>query len=395
MSASSDIIVPEMEIEEIQLGSPRMKLFVEFPWRLYRGDPHWTPALRGELLGNRLLGLVGLLTPTHPYHQHSEVSHFLAWRDGRPVGRIAAAINRRFNEYHSARIGFFGFFEVIQDYQVASALLNEARRWVKARGMDIMRGPGEYSNATHERQGILIDGFQYPPTVELTHNPPYYAEFMDRYGLVRAKDYHAYTFAIRPVSDRVNKLAEWARSRRAIETRPLNKKELAAEVRLIINIYNQAWSRNWGFLPICDSEADSMAESLRMIVDPGLVRFAMVKGEPVAVLGLFPDPNYALRPRWRWYGDPDVLRVARLLLMRRHIPRTRLMFFGVRPGFRNLGMDAILFQEVHEYAITRGYVQSEASMLLEDNDLILRVSKTMGGTRYKTWRIYEMPLGGA
>lgn len=214
---------------------------------------------------------------------------------------------------------------------------------------------------------------------------------MERYGLARAKDYHAYTFDIR-LSDRLKRLAEQVRSRRAIETRPLNKKELGSEVRLIINIYNQAWSRNWGFLPISETEADSLAESLRMIVDPGLVRFALVKGEPVAVLGLFPDPNYALRPRWRWYGDPDVLRVARLLRVRRHIPRTRLMFFGVRPGFRNLGIDAVLFQEVQLYAIARGYVQCEASMLLEDNDLILRVSRSMGGARYKTWRIYEMPL---
>ena len=129
-----------------------------------------------------------------------------------------------------------------------------------------------------------------------------------------------------------------------------------------------------------------------MIVDPGIIRFAFVKGEPAAVLGAFPDPYYALRPRWRWYGDSDLVRTVRLLLMRWRIPRTRLMFFGVRPGFRQLGIDALLFYEAKEYGIKRGYLKCETSMLLEDNNLILRASKFMGAHHYKTWRIYDLPL---
>ena len=122
--------------------------------------------------------MAGLLTQDHPYHRSAEVVHFLAWKDGIPVGRVSAAINRRFNDHYNARFGFFGFFEVVRDYEVAKALLDRARTWVESRGMTVLRGPGEYSNATHERQGILIDGFEYPPTVELTHNPPYYGEFI-------------------------------------------------------------------------------------------------------------------------------------------------------------------------------------------------------------------------
>ncbi len=289
------------EIEEIPLGSSRIKLFADLPWRLYRGDPCWTPPLRGDLLGNRLLGLVGLLTPKHPYHRHAEVTHFLAWRGEQPAGRISATINHRFNNYHGTRIGFFGFFEVIESYEIAKALLDRAREWVEERGMTILRGPGEYSNATYERQGILIEGFQYPPTMELTHNPPYYGEFLERYGFHKAKDYYAYTFDVQtPISPRLKKLVEQVRLRREIETRPLNFKELPSEVRLIVKIYNDSWAENWGFLPITEEEADSLADSLRMIVDPGIIRFAFVKGKPVAVLGAFPDPYYALRPRWRW-----------------------------------------------------------------------------------------------
>ena len=173
-------------IEEIPLGSPRIKDFAKFPWSLYRGDPLWTPPLTGDLLSSRLLGLIGLLKPEHPYHRHAEVTHFLAKRGGQAVGRISAAINHRFNEHYKAKTGFFGFFEVINDYSVAEALLDKAKVWVTARGMTVLRGPGEYSNATHERQGILIEGFEYPPTMELTHNPPYYRDFVERYGFVKA-----------------------------------------------------------------------------------------------------------------------------------------------------------------------------------------------------------------
>jgi len=141
----------------------------------------------------------------------------LAWRDGQPVGRISAAINRRFNEHYSSKIGFFGFFEVIENYDVARLLLDNARTWIKERGMTVMRGPGEYSNATHERQGVLIEGFQYPPTVELTHNPPYYGKFMDRYGFHKAKDYFAYITELRnPDAPRLDELVEQIRQRRKI-----------------------------------------------------------------------------------------------------------------------------------------------------------------------------------
>ena len=382
-----------LELEEIPLGAPRIKLFVELPWLLYRGDPCWTPPLRGDLLGSRLLGLVGLLTPEHPYHRHTEVTHFLAWRQGKPVGRISAAVNHRFNEHHDASIGFFGFFEAVEDYEVARVLLDRARIWVQSRGMTVMRGPGLYSNATHERQGVLVEGFQYPPTVELTHNPPFYAEFLERYGFRKAKDYYAHIMNVQtPSPTRLKRLAERVRKRRVIETRPLSLGDLSGEIRLVVRIYNEAWAQNWGFLPITDEEADALAETLRPIVDPGLIRFAFVNGEPAAVLGAFPDPNYALRPRWRWYGDSDLVRVARLIWMRRRIPRFRLMFFGVRPALRNLGVDVLLFEEVKEYAMKRGYRECETSMLLEDNDLILRASEFMGGRPYKTWRIYDLPL---
>ena len=387
------VVNRDLRIEEIPLGNPRIREFAAFPWKLYRHDSLWTPPLTGDLLGNRLLGLVGLLTPQHPYHKHSDVTHFLAWRNGEIVGRISASVNHRFNAHYQCNVGFFGFFEVIEDYSVAAALLDAARDWLKAKGMDVMRGPGEYSNATHERQGILIEGFEYPPTMELTHNPAYYQTFVEKYGLQKAKDYYAYLMDVQtPPPERLADMARLFQKRRQIETRPLVLKKLKEEVRLVIQIYNDCWSKNWGFLPVTEDEADAVADSLKLVADPGLVRFAFIKGIPAAVMGAFPDPYFPMKPKHRWYGDSDYVRVLRLLRMKTHIPRVRLMFFGIRPDYRNMGIDAILFNEVKTYAIAHGYKTCEASLLLEDNHLILSPSEFMGAKRYKTWRIYDLPL---
>ena len=378
---------------EIPLGDKKLKEFVKFAWRLYRGDPCWTPPLNGDLLGNRLLGLKGLLTPNHPYHRHSEVTHFLAFRGKQPVGRISAAINRQYNDYHKTSLGFFGFFEVIDDYEVARTLLDKAREWISARGVAVMRGPGEYSNATHERQGVLVEGFQYPPTSDLTHNPPYYAKFLERYGFQKAKDYVAYYInrkmanvnLLRRFSHKVSKGTN-------MQTRALVLKDLKAEVRKIVEIYNEAWAQNWGFLPISDEEGDAIADSLRIIVDPGLVRFAYIDGKPAAVMGLIPDPNFALRPRWRWYGDSDLVRITRLLIMRRRIPRVRGMFFGIKPEYRNEVIVPIILNEIADYLLPRHYEESDASLLLEDNEAIIKIVSIFGGQYYKRWRLYDLSL---
>ncbi len=382
-----------VRIVEIPLGDPRIKDFVAFHWKHYHGDPHWTPQLDADLLGNKVLGVTGLLTPEHPYHRTAEVTHFLAYRGKEPVGRISGAINHRFNEYYYGKYAFFGFFECVNDQTVANALFDAVRAWAEARGADTLRGPGEYSNATHERQACLIDGFDTDPVVELTHNPPYYRDLIEGYGFTKAMDYHAYMIDLtQPVTDRLHRIAQAVRAKGEIETRPVDMSRFGDEVRLVIDIYNKAWANNWGFLPITEWEADMLTEALKPIIDPGLVRFAYRNGEPVAVLGAFPDPNWALKPRWKWYGDSDYVRIARLLAMRRKIPRVRLMFFGIVPGNRRLGADALLFEEVHAYAVSKGYTHCDVSMLLEHNELILRASEFMGGHRYKTWRIWDLRL---
>lgn len=380
-------------ITELPPGDPRLKEFVRFPYSLYRGDKHWVPQLDADLLGNKLLGMTGLLTPEHPYHRTAKATHFMAHRAGKPVGRISAVVNERIDEYWGGKYGFFGFFEVIEDYAVAEKLLDAARDWCKASGADVVRGPGEYSNMTHERQACLIEGFDQDVYVEHTYNPPYYQEFIERYGFTKAMDYVAYLIDLtKPANDRLTRVAGLVRKRGELETRAVVMKDLEKEVKLIVDIYNQAWAENWGFLPITDWEADALVEALKMIIDPGLIRFAYHDGEPIAVLGCFPDPNVALRPRWKWYGDSDYTRIARLLLTRKKIDRVRLMFFGILPGYRRMGIDALLFDEVLAYAQEHGYKWCDTSLLLEHNDLIIRASEFMGGYEYKKWRIFDLPL---
>jgi len=387
--AGSDRLV----IERFDLGDRRIREFAYLPWRMYRGDCCWTPPLMMDLLGSRLLGAKGLLTREHPYHREAEVTHFLVRRDGVAVGRVSASVNRRFNEHYGSKTGFFGFFESEDDPAVATMLLDAAAAWLRERGMTAMRGPGEYSNATHERQGVLVEGFEFPPTVELTHNPPYYGPLLESCGLAKVKDYVAYMIEFDDVpKERIERLSAAVRTRANITTRPADMSRFREEVGLIVRLYNEAWAHNWGFLPLTEEDADAIAETLKPIVDPGLVRFAYVDGEPVAVFGAIPDPNWALRPRWKWYGDGDLVRLARVLRMRRHIPRVRLMFFGIRPQWRRLGIDAVLFQELYDYGAPRGYRQGEPSMLLEDNDMVIRPSAAMGGREYKRWRIYERDL---
>lgn len=382
-----------VRIEEIPLGDPRIKKFVDFHWDHYRGNKYWVPQLNADLLGNRILGMTGLLKPEHPYHKTADVTHFMAFRGENAVGRVSVVVNHRFNDYYKSKYAFFGFFETVEDYAVAEALLDASRDWAKARGAEVLRGPGEYSNATHERQACLIDGFDQDVYVEHTYNPPYYPEFIERYGFGKAMDYHAHIIDITvPVPERVRRIAAAVQHRGHIETRALDMSRFEDELAQVIEIYNQAWAENWGYLPIQQYEVDALVEALKPIIDPGLVRFAYIDGKPIAVLGAFPDPNQMLQPRWKWYGDSDITRLARLLTRKKSIDRVRLIFFGIVPGYRKHGADALLYHEVYKYASAHGYKQVDVSLLLEVNELIISAAESMGGKRYKTWRIWDLPL---
>jgi GNAT superfamily N-acetyltransferase len=319
------------------------------------------------------------------------------WRGEEPLGCVSACVDRAFNDFHNQHLGNFGFFDCVDDPEVAAMLVGAAREWIAERGMLAMRGPGQYGNATHERQGVLVEGFEYPPVVELTHNPSYYGRLLEECGLVKVKDYVAYHLDLTaPGPDELPRIAKHVREHHPeITTRSADKSRLADEVALIVELYNASWKDNWGFLPLTPDDAAGIVASIEPIVDEHFIRFAFVNERPAAVFGGIPDPYWALRPRWKWYGDSDAVRVARLLAVRGRIPRTRLMFFGIRPEYRALGIDAILYEETLSAAQDLGYQECDISMLLEDNVLIRRAAEFMNAKCYKTWRIYEMPVGEA
>jgi len=380
-------------VEHVPLGDPRLRAFFELPYRLRGGATPWVPPLRAELFGSRLLGIQGLLTPAHPLHREMQTEHLLARRDGRVVGTMAVAILPRFDAFHHDRFAFFGFFACENEPAIAHPLFDAAVQWARARGARILRGPGEYTTATHDRQGLLIDGFEHPSYIEHTWNEPYLEALVSSYGFRKAMDYHAYEVDFtRPLPPKLARIAATVAARRDLRTRPLDPRNLARDIHLIVALYNRAWSQNWGHLPIEGWEADNLVHTLQLILDPGLVRFAYRGEEPVAVLGAFPDPNRLLALRGNRLADHDAIRLLRLLLGRRKIRRMRTMFFGVVPGHRGAGADALLYSEVHAYALARGYTHSDMSLMLEVNTLMIRVIEAMGGERRKTWRIYDLPL---
>ena len=373
-----------------------IKKFVKFAWKFYKDDPIWIPPLNADLLGNKLLGIKGLMTPDHPFHKHAEVYHWMAYRDGKPVGRIAACVNHAFNRYHKTKVGNFGFFECIEDYEIAKLLLDHAAQWLRDKGMEIMRGPGNYSNATHDIQGCLMDNFYDPPTIELVYNKFYYAYFFEKYGMKKAMDYIAIEMPIEhPYIYREEKQLEKIKKRLKVETRQINMENLEEEVHTIVRLYNECWKENWGFLPITDEEAQALADVLKIVAVPPLIRFALIGGKEVAVVGFLPDFNELLARKKSLLGNSDIVRILRMLLFKKRIKRYRFMFLGVLSKYRHLGLDSLLTMECRIYIrkMRPKPMRAEASLLLEDNYPVINLAVKRGfGHVYKRYRIYDYKL---
>ncbi|MGH9824753.1 MAG: N-acetyltransferase, partial [Blastocatellia bacterium] len=245
--------------------------FIDFPYRLYRGYKNWVPPLRmsqKDILDTR----------KHPFYKTSEVEMFLAERGGRAVGRIMAIFNRAHNEFHEEKAGHFGFFEVENDFEAASALVEAAAAWLRGRGAECIRGP--FNPSTNYECGLLVDGFDSSPRVMMTYNPDYYAGFLERCGLAKAMDLYAYDISHGSfvLSEKLKRVAERTRLKEGITVRTVNLKDFDREVQLLREVYNDAWSRNWGFVPVSGEEFQHLARDLKQIVDPNVVFIAEKEG---------------------------------------------------------------------------------------------------------------------
>ncbi len=375
-SLSADVIVTP-----VQSGSDRDE-FIQFPYSLYRGDRNWVPPLimeRKDFLNPR----------KNPWFEFGKVELLLARRGGQVVGRIAGVNDPRYNEFHGTRLGFFGMFECIDDTSVAHALFDAAAGWNRSRGFAEMLGPVNFS--TNYECAVLVEGFDAPPVVMMAYNPRYYPRLFQACGFEKAKDLWAYELssAVNP-PEKVVRIAEKIRHREGVVVRSINLKDFDAEVRRIKEIYNSAWERNWGFVPATDEEFEHLAREMRPLVVPELILLAEVHGEPVAFSMTIPDANFALKAangRLTHFGLPTGL--VRMLLASRKIRRLRLITLGIKEGFRRRGLDAILYVDTVKNARALGYSGGEISWTLEDNDLVNRAIESMGGRRYKVYRLYQ------
>jgi GNAT superfamily N-acetyltransferase len=311
------------------------------------------------------------------------------------VGRIAAILNHAHNRFHDENIVFFGFFEAVDRPEVTRALLEAVESWAAARGADAVRGPANPS--TNYECGLLVKGFDGPPVLMMTYNPPYYADHIEGAGYAKVKDLYAY---ISPVHgrhlDRLIRLAEKTRQRYPeLTTRKVNLKDFEHEVELVQEIYNAAWEKNWGFIPMSDGEIRWMAHELKPLVQQDLLRFAFIDGEAAGFILAIPDWNPVLKDLGGSPWKHPIKTVKHLLTTRpEKMEGLRVITMGVKSRFRRHGAEGLLFAEGLENALKIGYKWCEYSWILEDNELAKRTVRVMDGELYRIYRFYQKPLAG-
>lgn len=370
----------EIRIEAVS-NRQELLTFIRFPWQIYQGDPHWVPPVIKDQLHK--------FDPAHPFRAHSEMTLLLAHRGGKVVGRIAGIIDHHYVEFHQEKVGFFGFFESIPDEEVAGALLSKVASWLNEKGMEKMAGP--MNPSTNDECGLLVEGFDGSPCLMMPYNPRFYPSCLETFGLKKRMDLYAYliqkeTFHLARldrITDRLKK-KEPQLSLRPIELRHFNE-----ELKIVKEIYNQAWSKNWGFVPMTDEEINQAAKELKPLVVPELILFAYWGKDPVAFSVSLPDYYAVLK---HLNGKIGLLGMIKFLYYSRKIDKIRVMLLGVKHDFQRRGVEGLLYIETFKTGIRKGYRSAECSWILEENVLMQHGIEAMGGKHYKTYRIYEMPL---
>lgn len=379
----------ELQISKVQNDDNLMD-FIHFPWEVYRDDPYWVPPLISERRE--------FLDPEHnPFFQHARAEYFLAHRGSKVVGTISAFTNDLYNEFQGVNTGFFGFFEVLDDADAATALLRTAEDWARDAGHESILGPAQFS--TNDEVGMLVDGFDDPPRILMTYNPPRYPGFLDAAGYQKAMDLWAYAIHIenfmQNIPPKLLRVAENVKKRRKLRVRTIDMKDFTQEVERFKRVYNSSWERNWGFVPMTDPEIDRLAEQLKPILDPDVVIMVEHEGEVIGVSLPLPDLNQPLRKAYPRPGTSETLTMLKLFWhwkVRGRVDWLRVFALGVLPEFRGLGVDALMYLETAKNAARKGYRWAEMSWILENNDMMNRSIRLFGGEIYKTHRMYEKRL---
>ncbi len=362
--------------------SRKLREFIRLPWKIYKGDPYWVPPLIMDL--KKLLD-----KKKHPFYHHSTADLFLAQRNGEYVGRIAAILNNNHNKFHNEKTAFFGFFETINDPEVAAALFETTENWARAKGMTVLRGPANYS--TNETCGLLVEGFEASPRVMMTYNPKYYVDLIEGHGFAKAMDLYAWWMHSETgLNPKIVRVGEKVLKNEGLALRNINLKNFEAEVAAIKKIYNDAWSNNWGFVPMTDAEFEHLAKDLKPVVDPRLVMIVEKNGEPVGFSLSLPDLNEALH---KINGRLLPFGIFKVLYHSRKIHTIRVLTLGVVRRLQTIsGIGAALYMETFRRPVAAGFDCGEFSWTLESNDLINRGMKLLGAKIYKRYRMYDKPL---
>ena len=370
----------DIHVEEVTTQHA-LSAFIRFPWTIYKNDRHWVPPLLKDQYSK--------FSPTHPFLSHAEMILFLARKNGQVIGRIAGIIDRHYVEFHHENLGFFGFFESIRDPEAADLLLSAVRDWLKGHGMEKMAGP--MNPSTNDECALLVEGFDSPPVLMMSYNPPYYASLLEGWGLKKAMDLYAYFLSESTFNrDRLIRVTERIVKREPrLHLRPINLRRFDAELAIVKEIYNDAWSKNWGFVPLTDQEIDFTAKTLKPLVVADLVLFAYLGEEPVGFAVGLPDYNEVLK---HLDGKLGLLGLLKFLYYSRKIHTVRVMLLGIKRAFQKKGIETLLYVESLRRGPSRGYYQAECSWILENNLPMQRGLEAMGGKRYKTYRIYEKTL---
>ncbi|HVF71254.1 MAG TPA: GNAT family N-acetyltransferase [Chthoniobacterales bacterium] len=377
------------EIEIIRVRSRAERdAFIRFPWRIYANDPAWVPPLlveRKEFIDRR----------KHPFFEHGDAALFLARSGGEIVGRIMASDDPKYNALQQLNVGFFGMFESVDDQRVANALLDAAANWLRQLGRDRVIGPIDYS--IFYLCGVLLEGFEFPPTVLTAHNPPYYRGLIEAAGFEKEIDLYAWWLADpTEAAARLGRLAGALKKRRPITLRQANLRDVAGESRKMLQIYHQAWASNWGFVQFTEKEFEFMTKELKPILVPEFIWLAEVEGKPVGFSLCVPDINVALKKingRLTTFGLP--IGLAKLLYHKSRIKTVRLIAMGVVPKHRRHGVaEMLVLRSIEEAMIKRGFV-GECSLILENNRMMNRFLEAIGAEKYKTYRIYRRSLAAS
>lgn len=358
------------------------KDFLQFPYQHYSDDKYWVAPLRIEQ--KKLLN-----KDKNPFFKNAEAAFFLAYYNDKPVGRIAAIIDHRYNKYHDTKTGFFGFFECNDNQETVDLLFKVAEDWLKNNGMKDVLGPA--NPGMMDEIGVLVDGFEKYPSILMPYNKAYYDKLITQTGYKKEMDLLTYLVTQDSVDrNRANRAVEIVKKRLpGIKIRKINLRKIHEEVKIIREIFNSAWGNNWGFIPLSSEEFDALADDLKTIVDTNFAHIAEIDGIPIAFSVALPDYNQIFR---KMNGRLLPFGILKILWNKRKIDKIRTALMGVIPKYQGKGIDVLLHREAIENGLKKGVYSSEVGWILENNVNMVRVAEKIGGSIDKRYRMYSKKL---